>query len=166
MKKIGKRLLLVCLAIALTACAEEERVAQPSAPEAEGAAVIQYITEVDPYQGWALWPDKGKLYEGKHPHGAFLTTYVSSGALPAITGKAGVIPDRAFVVKENYTPEKKLAAVTVMYKLKGYNPSGGDWYWLKYGADGTIEKQGMVEGCIGCHTAVKDNDWLFTGPVK
>jgi hypothetical protein len=20
--------------------------------------------------------------------------------------------------------------------------------------------------CIGCHTAVKDNDWVFVGPVK
>lgn len=27
------------------------------------------------------------------------------------------------VVKENYTPEKKLAAVTVIYKAKGYKPS-------------------------------------------
>ena len=29
-------------------------------------------------------------------------------------------------------------AVTVMYRTKGYNPEGGDWYWAKYNPDGTI----------------------------
>jgi hypothetical protein len=32
--------------------------------------------------------------------------------------------------------------------------------------DGTILKEGKVGGCINCHTGVKANDWLFTGPIK
>ena len=134
-------------------------------PTATGQDVINYLSEVN-YQGWQLWPGKTKFYEGRHPHGSLLTTYVSKGAYQAIEGKAGSIPSGDFVVKENYTAEKKLAAVTVMYKQAGYNAEGGDWFWLKYAPDGTIQKEGKVGGCIGCHAAVKSNDWLFIGPVK
>lgn len=134
-------------------------------PITDGKDVIDYLNKNN-YQNWQLWPGKTKLYEGKHPHGALLTTYVSKGAYDAIEAKAGRIPDGEFIVKENYTPNKKLAAVTVMYKKDGYNAEGGDWFWLKYAPDGTIQKEGKVGGCIGCHAAVKNNDWLFIGPVK
>ena len=134
-------------------------------PDATGKDVIAYLNQMD-YQGWQLWPGKTKLYEGRHPHGALLTTYVSKGAYQAIVSKAGGIPSGEFIVKENYTPEKKLAAITVMYKQEGYNAEDGDWFWLKYAPDGTIQKEGKVGGCIGCHAAVKGNDWLFIGPVK
>lgn len=134
-------------------------------PITDGKDVIDYLNKNN-YQSWQLWPGKTKLYEGKHPHGALLTTYVSKGAYDAIEAKAGRIPDGEFIVKENYTPNKKLAAVTVMYKKDGYNAEGGDWFWLKYAPDGTIQKEGKVGGCIGCHAAVKNNDWLFIGPVK
>lgn len=135
-------------------------------PDPAGKEVIEYLSQQDYQNNWQLWPGKDKLYKGAHPHGAFLTSYVSDGALEAINGKQGVIPDGEFVVKENYSPEKKLAAITVMYKQAGYNPEGGDWFWLKYKPDGSIEKEGKVGGCIGCHASVKANDWLFTGPVK
>lgn len=134
-------------------------------PITDGKDVIDYLNKNN-YQSWQLWPGKTKFYEGKHPHGALLTTYVSKGAYDAIEAKAGRIPDGEFIVKENYTPNKKLAAVTVMYKKDGYNAEGGDWFWLKYAPDGTIQKEGKVGGCIGCHAAVKNNDWLFIGPVK
>jgi len=135
-------------------------------PAAEGKAVWEYIHQADPYQQWPLFPGKGKLYKGRHPHGAFLTTYVSPDARDAIAARAGMLPNGAFVVKENYTPEKKLAAVTVMYRVKGYDAEAGDWYWAKYAPDGKVLKDGKVKGCIQCHQAVISNDWIFTGPVK
>ncbi|NIQ95291.1 MAG: cytochrome P460 family protein [Desulfuromonadales bacterium] len=134
-------------------------------PAPEGEAVVDYITRENPYQNWDLWPGKGKMYEGQHPHGAYLTTYVSPLAYGAIEDKGGEILDTSFIVKENYTPEKKLAAITVMYKKDGYNPEGGDWFWLKFTPEGKIQKEGKVAGCINCHKSVKDNDWLFTGPI-
>ena len=133
---------------------------------ADGKAVINYISVIDSYQNWQLWPGKGKLYEGKHPHGAFLTTYLNTEAFSAVQSKTGMLPDGAIVVKENYTPEKKLAAITVMYKKSGYNTEAGDYFWIKYAPDGNILKEGKVAGCINCHTSVKANDWLFTGPIK
>ena len=135
-------------------------------PAAKGKAVYDYITKTNPYQNWTLFPGKGKLYKGAHPHGALLTTYVSPNALEAIHNRSGLLPDDSFIIKENYRPDKTLAAVTVMYRVKGYDADAGDWFWAKYAADGKITKEGKVSGCINCHAAVINNDWIFTGPVK
>ncbi|MCW9049650.1 MAG: cytochrome P460 family protein [Deltaproteobacteria bacterium] len=135
-------------------------------PAADGKEIYEYITKTNPYQHWSLFPGKGKLYKGAHPHGALLTTYVSFDALQAIQNKVGLLPINSFVIKENYRPDKTLAAVTVMYRVKGYDAEAGDWFWAKYKATGEIEKEGKVSGCINCHAAVINNDWIFTGPVK
>jgi hypothetical protein len=137
-----------------------------SMPPAKGLDVYDYITKTNPYQKWALFPGKDKFYTGKHPHGALLTTYVSEVALAGLNNKVGTLADGSIIVKENYMPDKTLGAVTVMYRVKGYDPEAGDWFWAKYKANGSIEKEGKVAGCIGCHTAVIANDWIFTGPVK
>lgn len=160
-----KRLIVILLLISLSTLSAYA-MGHKKAPPAKGDAVITYITETNPYQQWALWPDKAKFYKGQHPHGALLTTYVSKNALTAIKARAGTLPDGSFVVKENYTANKELAAITVMYKKSGYDPAAGDWFWLKYGPDGKIMKEGKVGGCIGCHASVQSNDWLFTGAVK
>lgn len=135
-------------------------------PAAEGKEVYSYITKDNPYQGWALFPGKDKLYKGQHPHGALLTTYVNDVALNGINQRVGTLAAGAIIVKENYMPDKTLGAVTVMYRVDGYDPEAGDWFWAKYNADGSIAKEGKVAGCIGCHTAAISNDWIFTGPVK
>lgn len=135
-------------------------------PAAEGKAVYDYIIKANPYQDWALFPGKDKFYKGAHPHGALLTTYVNDVALEGINGKVGMLADGAIIVKENYMPDKTLGAVTVMYRVKGYDAEAGDWFWAKYSAAGMIAKEGKVAGCIGCHTAAIGNDWIFTGPVK
>jgi len=72
----------------------------------------------------------------------------------------------AFAIKENYSSDKKLKALSVMYKIKGYNPDGGDWFWAKYSPDGKVEASGKVKGCIDCHSKAKNNDFIFTGAVK
>ena len=135
-------------------------------PPAEGQAVYDYITKTSPYQNWSLFPGKGKLYKGQHPHGALLTSYVNDVALKGINNKVGTLADGSIIIKENYMPDKTLGAVTVMYRVKGYDPDAGDWFWAKYKADGSIAKEGKVAGCSGCHTAAIGNDWVFTGPVK
>ena len=95
-----------------------------------------------------------------------LTTYVNPAVYDALTGKDGIMPDGAIIVKENYTPEGNLDANTVMYKKSGYNADHHDWFWLKVLADGTVAKEGMVEGCQSRHSEVKDNDYVWTGLLK
>lgn len=135
-------------------------------PPPQGKAVIHYITQTAPYKKWSLWPGKGRFYKGTPPHGAYLITHVNPAALEAIQGKAGSLPDGAMVVKENYTPDKKLASVTVMYKRQGYNPGEGDYFWLKYAPDGTVQAEGKVKSCIQCHSLRRTNDFLYSGPLQ
>jgi hypothetical protein len=133
-------------------------------PAAEGEAFWTYITETNPYTKWGNWPGYDKMYPGKSPHGKYLKLYANDLAIKAAK-EGSPMPNGAIVIKENYGEDQKtLMAVTPMYKVKGYNPEGGDWFWGKYGADGTIMKAGKVEGCINCHRAMEDKDWLFTEP--
>lgn len=165
--------LLLCLS-PLAGCRQQnEAPSEPPAeqktaalPDTDGRTLIEFITETENYKEWPLFPGKEALYQGQHPHGAYLTTYVSPDVLAALQSKSGTLADGAVIVKENYSPQKELAAVTVMYRRTGYNPEAGDWFWLKYAPDQTVLAEGRVEGCINCHRAVQDNDWVFTGPVK
>ena len=67
------------------------------------------------------------------------------------------------MIGDRFVGPKTLAAITVMYKKAGYNPQVGDWFWVKYGPDGSVKKEGKVGGCINCHGAGADNDYLLTG---
>jgi len=133
-------------------------------PGSDAEELWNYITEESPYEGWGFWPGYVGVYPGKSPHGAYLKLYANPPALKAAReGKP--MPEGAILVKENYGKDKTtLMAVTPMYKIEGYNPDGGDWYWAKYGPDGKAMAAGQPKGCISCHGTVKDNDWLFTEP--
>ncbi len=135
-------------------------------PAAAGKDLWDYLAKVKYRESFSLWPGKGKLYKGTEPHGSLLTTYVNQPALDAIRGKKESMPAGSIVVKENYMPGKKLAAITVMYKVAGFHPEGGDWFWAKYAPDGKIQAEGKPGGCIGCHGKKKGNDFLFTGELK
>jgi Cytochrome P460 len=117
-----------------------------------------YLTAAK-YTNWAPVPGKSDGFaEGGSPHGAFVKMYLNRTA----AGNFKELPDGSVVVKENYGPQKKkLMAITVMYRSKGYNPEAGDWYWIKYNPDGTVAKappemnsmplKGKPGGCIKCH---------------
>ncbi|GAB4331876.1 MAG: hypothetical protein Kow0099_03400 [Candidatus Abyssubacteria bacterium] len=134
--------------------------------EASAAALKEYLQQANYQETWKMWPGKSALYEGTEPHGVLLTTYVNDTAYEAIEGKQGMLPPGSLIVKENYGPDENLMALTIMYKVGGYNPDAGDWFWLKYLPDGTVEAEGKAEACIGCHAAKKDNDYIMTGALK
>lgn len=165
---------MVSLLLALPSGCNNERLEQKETkveisfarPSSSGIALIKHITEEYDYRQWPFYPGKEALYEGKHPRGSLLITYVSPQTLIALQSKQGPLPDGAIIVKENYNLQKKLQETTVMYRLSGYNPEGGDWFWLKYAPDQTILEEGKIEGCIKCHEKTKNNDWIFSGRVK
>lgn len=116
-------------------------------------------------------------YTGQHPHGAILDTI--SGNI-ALDGKLHQI-----IVKRNYggegvsianvanDPARYLKAVTVMLKRPGYDPETQDWFWAKFLADGSLDKnpagmmlagkiaKGKPAGCIACHTGAPGGDMMF-----
>lgn len=133
-------------------------------PGADAGKLNEYIIRYKPYTMWNLWPGKGRLYKGTEPHGSLLTTFVNDSAYYSIANKKP-FSDGAIIAKENYDADKKFVALTVMYKIRGYNPDGGDWFWAKYAQDGKVLASGKVKGCLNCHSAKKDNDFIFTGVV-
>lgn len=151
--------------------AEAEPAAEEVAalPDASAEAVLAYLSAADFRNSWDLWPGKGEKYEGTEPHGALLTTYLNPAAAQAATSGAGRMPPGAIVVKDNFMPDGMLGASTVMYKIEGYNPEAGDWWWAKFMPDGSVDMDGMAQGrvemCIGCHAKGADNDYLLTGSI-
>ena len=130
-------------------------------PETDGKACWMYMTEVSPYEGWGLWPGHKGMEEGKSPHGAYVKVTANPVALKAARKGMKEMPEGSIIMKENYDKDKNLVALTPMYKVKGYNPEGGDWFWMKYKPDGTVDAAGKLKGCIDCHAKVKKNDWIF-----
>ncbi len=135
-------------------------------PEPRSAAVWPYLQTEDYQKKWKLMPGTTAQMPGTSPHGALITTYVNEIALNAINNKRGTIPPGGMVVKENYMPDRTLAAVTLMYKSEGFNPDNNDWYWMQRTANGMVPAEGRVAGCISCHTAKAGNDYLFLGTLK
>lgn len=138
---------------------------QVTLPGPNAEKLNEYIIKYKPYTEWKLWPGKGRLYKGTEPHGALLTTFVNDTAYYSIKDRKGMA-DGSIIAKENYSSDKKFMALTVMYKVKGYNPEGGDWFWAKYSLEGKAEASGKVKACIECHGKKKGNDYIFTGDIK
>ncbi len=141
-------------------------VVSASMPGTEDAGALWAHLKDEGYTSWNLWPGKGEHYPGGAPHGATLTTYLNGTAARALDQGAASMPAGSIIVKENYMPDGALAAITTMYKVTGFNPEAGDWHWVKYLPDGSVDgggtMHGIIPGCIGCHTGKADNDYIFT----
>jgi hypothetical protein len=117
-------------------------------------------------------------YKGQAPHGAILETLTSEVTVGGHKGKV--------ILKRNYGGKgvsigsvkgdraKFLKAITVMFKREaGYDKDNNDWFWVKYKPDGSLHTnpkgmmlagrvmKGADKGCIACHSAVKDKDYVY-----
>jgi hypothetical protein len=131
------------------------------APDTTESGLWAYLQSQN-YRNWSKWPGKGELYAGAEPHGMLLTTYVNDLARNALRNGASTMPRGAIIVKENYTQDSTLAAVTAMQKVAGYDASHNDWFWAKWNPNGVTEVSGRVGMCAGCHGANADADYLMT----
>jgi len=129
------------------------------------AKVLWDSLQAKDYRQWAPLPrHSADMYPGKSPHGAFLKLYGNRTAV----SHSRTLPYGSIIVKENFKPDKSLAAVTVMYRIKGFDPTHHDWYWVKYMPNGAVAKKGTMQAagkvgtCIGCHAQAKGNDWTFS----
>lgn len=127
-------------------------------PGADPAELWDYITRVSPYKDWGFWPDLQGMQRGRAPHGVKHKVFVNKAAL---TSKRPPVKYGAIQVKENFNRNGKLMAITVMYKVKGYNPGDGDWFWVKYNRKGRARPYGKPNGCIECHGTRARNDFIL-----
>lgn len=127
-------------------------------PGPDAAALWEYITKESPYKEWGFWGDHKDIQPGNSPHGPFHRVYVNEVLLKA---EGAPVPYGSIQVKESFDSNKKQTALTVMYKIEGFNPEGGDWYWARYSLDGKAGPMGKVQGCIGCHAVKAGNDYIL-----
>jgi hypothetical protein len=132
-------------------------------PGSDAADLWNYITKVSPYQNWSFWPDHQGMQDGRAPHGPQHKVYVNDKALAS---NAPPLQFGAIQVKENFNMAGELKAITVMYKIKDYNPADGDWFWVKYSPQGEAAKAGKPAGCIGCHGTRANNDFVIVHDFK
>ena len=116
-------------------------------------------------------------YEGIAPHGMMLETFYTTATVGDHSGdlivKRNSGPEGVSVDEVLADPSKHLGAVTVMFRREaGYDADNLDWFWVKYLADGTLDKnpkgmrlagrvaKGADVGCIACHSG--EDDYVFT----
>lgn len=130
-------------------------------PDTTATSLWLYLERVDYRDAWDLWPGMGEFYGGPEAHGLFLTTYVNSGALAAIEQRASSMPAGAVIVTEAFLPNRTLDNVAVMYKVRGYDPDHGDWFYARFQPDGEVAAAGRVQSCRECHA--EGRDYVRTG---
>lgn len=157
------------LAVACQAGGEE---AAADLPDTDAAAVMEYVNETNPYTAWGTWPSDEwnnfdtNLVSGA-PHGNVVRIYVNDIALEAADGFSNELPEGSMIVKENYVGSDpanpgELDALTIMYKVEGFNAGANDWFWVKAKPDGSqIDAEGAVDGCIGCHSQEGNQDYVL-----
>lgn len=165
-------ILLIAFALLAAACQAGGEEAGADLPDADAAAVMEYVNDTNPYSAWGTWPSdewnnfNTNLVSGE-PHGNVVRIYVNEIALEAADGLNNELPEGSMIVKENYVgtdPENpgELDALTIMYKVDGFNNDANDWFWVKAKPDGSqIDAEGAVDGCIGCHSQEGNQDYVL-----
>lgn len=137
--------------------------AAPLQPMPSGSELFQLITSPIPYQEWGRFPRVEGVFPSLAPHGPQARVLINGKVEQAFANFTGSLPDGAIIVKENFgenTSEKE-STLTVMQKVTGFNPQGGDWFWAMMTPQGEVLAEGAIEGCIACHTRADDNDYVF-----
>lgn len=128
--------------------------------------------------GYMEWPMRSGVYPGTSPHGDFLRVYANvvniDGESHVAIVKDNFVGDDASVESVERAAKDYLVAVTVMVQRDpGYAPDHGDWYWVKYLPDGSLDTnaagvelagrvgQGESRGCIPCHANAQEGDYVF-----
>ena len=133
-------------------------------PKAEAEAVWKYISEENPFKKWTFWEDHQRIDNG---NGAFSPNHKVYVNQQTVDSKSTPFQNESMAVSYIRSPADELQAIVVMYKVKGYNPSAGDWFWARYSLTGEVEDAGKIERCIKCHARkAADNDYIITHKLE
>lgn len=153
MNKKAMLAVIVCLCAATAVVAATDQTPGP-----DPAALWLHITKTDPYKNWQSWPDYQGVQPARSPHKPLNKVFVNAVGLASLKAPVNY---GTIEVKETLTQDMELRNITVQYKLQGFNPDGGDWYWAMYDPDGTVKMAGKLDGCIACHENAKANDYVM-----
>ncbi len=121
------------------------------------------ILQQDPYNQWGQFPEAEGIVPSS-AHGVDQAEIrINSVVETAIAEGASTLPNDAIIVKRNIGGSgEKADSLTVMWKVNGFNPDDGDWFWAIIVPDGEIREAGAIATCLGCHGGARDNDFVFT----
>lgn len=135
-------------------------------------------TQVNAYSGYASWNkvnsttitgDRTGILGNAHEGSAgFREVYVNSAGLPVSSGSAAVpYAEGSIILKEAYKDsggaKGALESLTVMVKREsGYDGENGNWEYIMLTPEMKVQAQGRLSGCISCHLAAEEDDFIFT----
>jgi hypothetical protein len=78
-----------------------------------------------------------------------------------------IIFDAVYEIKQDgaILNEGKLAFFPVMKKNSKMTETGG-WEWAAFSPDGKLLDKDPKKDCLSCHESMKDNDYVFSRPLK
>lgn len=141
-------------------------------PPAEAEALWTFINQPPGFQSWGTW---SALRELRRSHcgaayGYFSRVFANDIALKA---KGASLPPGSIIVREGQNmgsntmaPNGQIKAYTVMYKVRGFNPKGNDWFWATYTGLGQARDSGVLTECIKCHQSAWQSDYLLGVDLK
>lgn len=137
-------------------------------PEPDAEALWKYISQENSFTEWAVW-ENGKGLNDDASTASYSPNHKVYLNSQAVELRKTIIPypNESILVSYIRSPAGEPKAVTVMYKVKGYNPAAGDWFWAKYSLTGEVEEAGKVKRCISCHAKkIPGNDYIASTSLK
>ena len=153
----------VLLAVLLAGCGGGSAAPAPAGSPAgpTGAGLFKIITQDDPFDQWGQFPSALGLHASSLPHASQTETRVNAIGLGGVGG-GGPLPDGAIIVKRNLgAGDGAVDALVVMWKVAGYDPANNDWFWAVLLQDGTVNAEGRLSSCTGCHRGAQANDFIY-----
>ena len=141
-------------------------------PPPDAQALWKAITAPPGFQKWGTWSALREQRRSRcaTAYGYYARVFANDIALKA---KGSPLPPGSIVVREGmgmgtntYAPNGQIHAYTVMYKVPGFNPKGGDWFWASYSGTGQVRDAGALSECIKCHQSAWQNDYLLGVELK
>ena len=162
-----KNFIMFILIIALSSCSKpvEPYIDPITVNGINGEVLWNRITQESSYKSYSFWPGHEDLQPGQSPHGTYHKIYINNVLADILPVSTNIAPQGTVIVKENYNSDKILDAITVMVKVRDYNPDGGDWFWAKYSTEGEILAEGTPGSCIACHQGMEANDYIIVRPL-
>ncbi len=117
----------------------------------------------DPYLQWAQFSAYQGTLPTALPHGPMSQVFINTVVESALENFDGSLPDGSIIVKENVGTNSEVteAAITVMWKVMGFDPDNNDWFWANMTPEGRIVSEGKVAACAACHSGARANDFVF-----
>lgn len=175
---MGKRLLLLMLVVvacdddsddpAATAAdgssggADDSTGAEPVDADAVLVRALRFGEELERITATSQ-PSQHGLADTVHVwiDGAAASTYRALDPGTDEASEVAFAPGTLFV-KEHLDADGGDVGLTIMFRgPAGYAPDSSDWWWGRTDAAGTLQDEGQVAFCIGCHAGANAEAYVF-----